>query len=153
MRSLEQAVTEAGDEDNLMRALLADIPGRFSVFVEDGETRVSRNVLPQEQPLAEALENWRSNIVAYLVDKRPVDLSVIGNCCPRPQNVPQEIKLKDVVLSDPRFQVSGEGSEMRAKLRLCESEVVYLYPCTCFSLDTSRFSLFKRAGKTVCTVS
>ena len=123
LRSLEQAITDAGDEETLIRTLVGDSKGRFNVFVVEGETQVSRNVLPQEHELAEALESWRSTIVAYLAEKRPVELSIIGNCCPRPSNVPQDIKLKDVVLSDPRFQVSGEGSEIRAKLRLCESEV------------------------------
>ena len=123
LRSLEQAISDAGDEESLIRTLVGDSKGRFSVIVVDGETNVSRNVLPQEQELAEALESWRSTIVTYLSEKRPVELSIIGNCCPRPPNVPQDIKLKDLVLSDPRFQVSGEGSEIRAKLRLCESEV------------------------------
>ena len=123
LRSLEQAITEAGNEEALIRTLVGDPRGRFSVFVAEGETQVSRNVLPPEQELIEALESWRSTIVAYLSEKRPVELSIIGNCCPRPSNIPPDIKLKDVVLSDPRFQVSGEGSEIRAKLRLCESEV------------------------------
>ena len=87
---------------------------------------VTRNILLDEERILSLLDFWRDIIAAFLMDRKPIELSTLGAANPRPKDVPLSIRLKDVLLADSRFQLSGEGTDIKVKLRLEDTEITRL---------------------------
>jgi hypothetical protein len=122
VRSLE---LDPQETEAFVKCLFIDPLGRFSLHEsDDDDVIIARNILPHEEQVLLSMSSWRDQIALFLEDKKPTELSVIGTMCSRPGNVPSDIKLKELLISDARFQTIGEESGLiRVKLRLDEEEM------------------------------
>lgn len=84
----------------------------------DGTTSVSLSIVTKTfRSFKKSAEAWRDSVFQFA--DQAVRLSIIAECVPRPDYLPRDVKLIDVLRADPynRFEVTGPATEMIVQRR------------------------------------
>ena len=96
--------------DIKLKELLMYDPGeRFELIGEGDDITVTRKLSSEE--ITACVDEWKSAILIFL-KRRIVSISEIGAILPRPKNLPNRVKLLEVLRTDPlnRFHITTQGS-------------------------------------------
>ena len=114
--------------ENILRSLKDDSLQRFQIQFgtlavgDEPDYLISRNMLyvmdEDDQHMFDIIQNWRNSAATLLLEhnwnRMDIELGLLGASIPRPTEIPSDVKLMDVLVSDPmnRFTLKRKPGNM-----------------------------------------
>jgi hypothetical protein len=125
--SMQDCLPASEDRDAFRDALRNDPYDRFCCIENLDDMLIGlKNITEDDARLQADVEWWRSSILQYLERiKVPVELGRIASLVERPAEIPRNIRLKDIINSDPgnRFTIQGAPDRLMLSKRISPDEI------------------------------